>query len=286
MTVEAGERAAAFEVQPLTERCREIWQRGDHILIGMSTGNSYFSTQRLIALLCWAQEHFRAVDLVVADTHIDAMLVAEGCDPAEAEQRARRRVAHVQRRVRRALRDTSPAHGATAAHMLSDFQSCSRYLRARARVEAELANHPPFARACRAMVGSFLTPSDADEGEGTVEGEGEGEAPYGEDRETDPRLRAGLAYVVNELPFILDTPAILGVETSLSTYHVLPPAADALFRRPGALRPADGQGFAVVSPAADAAANTAADMTATTAVETAADMTATTAVDTAAETVS
>ncbi len=232
MAVHATELAAGFRAQPLTERCRRIWQRGDHALIGVSTGNSYFSTERLTELVCWAQHHFRAVDVICADTHIDTMLIAEGCDPEEAARRARRRVVNVRRRIRHALRCSSHEHGATSAHMLSEFQQSSAYRHVRAQVEDALHNHPPFARACRNMVRSFLPEDTEEEG----------------DREPGPRMRAGLAYVANELPFVIDTPRILGVPSSLSCYHVLPPAVEELFQRPGGLTPAARQGFAVVTP--------------------------------------
>ncbi|MGW6915923.1 tRNA-dependent cyclodipeptide synthase [Kitasatospora sp. NPDC054939] len=36
-----------FEALPFSDRCRRIWRRGDHLLIGVSPGNSYFSHRRI-----------------------------------------------------------------------------------------------------------------------------------------------------------------------------------------------------------------------------------------------
>ncbi|MEV6732488.1 MULTISPECIES: tRNA-dependent cyclodipeptide synthase [unclassified Streptomyces] len=43
MTITVG---ASFEVLPFTRTCRHIREDGDHVLIGVSPGNSYFSADR------------------------------------------------------------------------------------------------------------------------------------------------------------------------------------------------------------------------------------------------
>ncbi|OON72088.1 hypothetical protein B1H18_31355 [Streptomyces tsukubensis] len=221
----------AFRSNPLTERCRSIEARGDHILIGVSTGNSYFSTDRLTQLLRWSQKRFRVVDVICADTCIDTMLIAEGCAESEARQRAKRRITNVRRRIRHAVRDSRPGHASTTTHLLSDFERSDAYLAVRTRVLNTLEDHPPFTRACQAMVRCFLPAGAGDDSD-----------------DLSPRMRAGLAYVVNELPFVIDTPGILGPPTSLSCYHVLPPAVRHLYLESGGLTPVEGQGFAVITP--------------------------------------
>jgi cyclo(L-tyrosyl-L-tyrosyl) synthase len=216
-------------VRPLTERCERIWQRGDHALIGVSTGNSYFSAERLTALLTWARQHFQVVDVICADTQIDTMYLAAGCEPPDATRRAKRRVSAAQRRIRHALHASSAVGGTVRRHALSDFLTDSGYRRLRDRVVEALHTEPAFARACEAMVQEFLS-KNADGGQ------------------TDAQMTAGLAYVANELPFLIDTPGILGVPSSLSVYHLLPPAVEELYLTAGEPAPAAEQGFAVVAP--------------------------------------
>ncbi|WP_406512775.1 tRNA-dependent cyclodipeptide synthase [Streptomyces sp. NBC_00161] len=45
---------ASFEVLPFTRTCRHIWEDGDHVLIGVSPGNSYFGAERIGSLAGWA----------------------------------------------------------------------------------------------------------------------------------------------------------------------------------------------------------------------------------------
>src|SRR5437016_3760817 len=88
---EAPSRAeVALEVNPLSDRCRFICDQGDHALLGVSTGNSYFTRQRLTSLMAWASTRFSAVDVIYADLHVDAMFAAFGYAPEHARRRAER----------------------------------------------------------------------------------------------------------------------------------------------------------------------------------------------------
>ncbi len=70
----------------------------------------------------------------------------------------------------------------------------------------------------------------------------------GDTERRDAQWRAGMTYVSNEMPFLIDTPGILGVPSSLSVYHLLPPAVEELYCAAGVPAPATRQGFAVVTP--------------------------------------
>jgi cyclo(L-tyrosyl-L-tyrosyl) synthase len=58
-----------------------------------------------------------------------------------------------------------------------------------------------------------------------------------------------LQYVCAEAPLFLDTPAILGVPSSLNCYHQLLPMAELLYARGSGLRASRNQGHAIVTPA-------------------------------------
>ncbi|MCH0539054.1 tRNA-dependent cyclodipeptide synthase [Streptomyces sp. MUM 203J] len=67
---------------------------------------------------------------------------------------------------------------------------------------------------------------------------------------TEERKRVCLDYVCAEIPLFLDTPAILGVPSSLNGYHQLLPMAELLYSRGAGLRASRNQGHAVVTPRA------------------------------------
>ncbi|MEN2417500.1 tRNA-dependent cyclodipeptide synthase [Streptomyces rimosus] len=236
--------AVTFRVRPFTDRCERIQRRGDHALIGVSTNNSYFSAERLTALVHWAQGKFRAVDIIVADLHIDTVLSAEGAAPESVGRRARRRVTDVRRRIRKAVDAASPDGPRPGSHLLSDFQHNAVYQRLRADVDKALREDREFANACHDMIRlHLLSRPQAADGNGFG---GVGDEP--EDPTEHTRIQAGLQYLGGELPFFLDTPSILGVPSSVSCYHLFTPILGPLYLRKNGLRAAVNQAFLAVTP--------------------------------------
>ncbi|WP_026123049.1 tRNA-dependent cyclodipeptide synthase [Nocardiopsis halotolerans] len=218
-----------FEVQPFTEACRRLLVRGEHALVGVSAGNSYFSQQRIAQLLCWAQRRFAAVDLLYVDLHLDTMYRASGGGGGHASARASRAVRDVRRRIRRAVESvatgTVTGAGTVRVRALSQCVDLPGYQAVRQRIDREIAIDSGIRRACeehvRCLLGAQPDPDGA-------------------------RLRAGLAYLGAELPFLLSTPEVLGVSSSVSCYHTLLPVLSRLWEVTSCAHP--GQGHVVVRP--------------------------------------
>ncbi|MEV3873412.1 tRNA-dependent cyclodipeptide synthase [Streptomyces sp. NPDC049906] len=224
-----------FDVMPVTGTCRRVLERGDHALIGVSTGNSYFSQDRLGSLLVWAEQRFSLVDVVYVDTHIDAMLTATGLEPAQARSRTKSMLKDVRRRIRRALEMTSgAAHGRIRARPLSEYLQLPQYKTVLARLEPTLGADGPLAESAAAQVRELLVSHVPDSAEPDL---------------ADAQMQAGLAYLRAELPFLLDTPAILDVPSSVTCYHKLMPVVQEMFGGLGSLHRNPRQGFLVVRPA-------------------------------------
>ncbi|MFD9127172.1 tRNA-dependent cyclodipeptide synthase [Kitasatospora sp. NPDC059571] len=229
-----GGPPAAFDAAPFSERCRRIFDRGDHLLIGVSPGNSYFSAGRIADLVRWGRESFAAVDVVHADLHVAAQFRAAGYPPEAAARRAAKEVKATRRRVERGVADAGRSR--VGVHALSELAGTAAYRRLHRTVLDALGADRPLREATERMAGGFLH-SRLD-----------GAAPDAE------HLAAGVAYIAAELPFFLDTPALLGVDSSVACYHVELPLTDVLFGRTEGLRAAAHQGYAVVRPAVAAAA--------------------------------
>jgi cyclo(L-tyrosyl-L-tyrosyl) synthase len=70
----------------------------------------------------------------------------------------------------------------------------------------------------------------------------EGSAP------SEQQVECAVRYFLAELPLFVDTPAIVGAGSSVFCYHQPPDVLRRLYGRELSLRPAPGQGFAVVTP--------------------------------------
>ncbi|WP_329569988.1 tRNA-dependent cyclodipeptide synthase [Kitasatospora sp. NBC_01266] len=222
-------KPSPYQALPFSDRCRRLWLRGDHLLIGVSPGNSYFSARRIAELVTWGREFFDAVDVVHADLHVDAQFEAFGYTPEHAKRRAAKEVRTTARRIERGLAEAGLNR--VAMHALSDFLAAPAYQRLHAEVRRALREDPVLREAAEGMARAFLA----------------GRLPTGVAADAG-QLAAGLRYICAELPFFLDTPALLGRASSISCYHVELPLTPVLFGRSEGLRAAPTQGYAVVRP--------------------------------------
>ncbi|GAA2135048.1 tRNA-dependent cyclodipeptide synthase [Kitasatospora kazusensis] len=220
---------ARFEALPYSDRCRRVWRRGDHLLIGVSPGNSYFSPQRIAELLCWGGEFFGSMDIVYADLHVDTQFAAFGYPPDRALRRATKEIKTTHRRIQRGVEEAGLP--GVRVRALSEFRSDAVYQGLHRSVLEALEDDPVFREAAEGMARAFLAARTAD----------------GQDVSA-AQLAAGVAYIAAELPFFLDTPKLLGVPTSVSCYHVQLPLTPVLFGRSEGLRAAPEQGYAVIRP--------------------------------------
>ncbi|WP_267244807.1 tRNA-dependent cyclodipeptide synthase [Streptomyces sp. PR69] len=227
-----SEAARAFRVQPYTSHCQVICAEGDHAVIGVSPGNSYFSARRVHDLALWGLALFRRVDFVYTDVHVAEMYEALGYRWEDARRKAVKNVRGVRAKVTGAVHDLDPGGRRLRAHAMSDFAENPAYRDIHDRLQRLLTADEEFRATCDALVDSFLSSKVLD-----------GESA------TERQREVCVKYVCAEAPLFLDTPAILGVPSSLNCYHQLLPMAELLYARGSGLRASRNQGHAIVTPA-------------------------------------
>ncbi|MBO0513210.1 tRNA-dependent cyclodipeptide synthase [Streptomyces beijiangensis] len=224
--------ASLFQVAPYTAHCQVICDDGDHVVIGISPGNSYFSAQRIEDLARWGLSQFKQVDLVHTDLYVAEMYEAFGYEPDSARRKAVKNLRGVRAKVNNAIEAVDPGGLRLRARPVSSFTDNPAYRDIHDRLQSRLSADPEFRATCDALVESYLSSKVLD-GKAATE------------RQRDVCLR----YVCAEAPLFLDTPAILGVPSSLNCYHQLLPMAELLYSRGHGLRASRNQGHAVVTPA-------------------------------------
>ncbi|GAA2993198.1 tRNA-dependent cyclodipeptide synthase [Kitasatospora albolonga] len=220
---------STFQALPFSDRCHRVWQRGDHLLVGVSPGNSYFSQLRIAQLVRWGRQFFDTVDVVYADLHVDTQYAVNGYPAELALRRAGKEIKATRRRIERGV--ALAGRSGVGVHALSEFADTTAYRRLRGEVAAAMDEDAEFRAAAELMAAGFLASRLA-----------------GDETPTAEQLAAGLGYIAAELPFFLDTPSLLGVESSVSCYHVELPLTPVLFGRDHGLRAVPGQGYAVLRP--------------------------------------
>ncbi|MDT7846286.1 tRNA-dependent cyclodipeptide synthase [Streptomyces justiciae] len=221
--------ADLFEVRPFTPHCEVIRAAGDHAVIGVSPGNSYFSARRVLDLARWALAHFDQADFVYTDLHVAEMYEASGYPPDDARRKAVKNLRGVRAKVQAAVQAADPGGTRLRAHAMSDLRSVPAYRDLHAHLTARLSTDDEFRTTCEQLVGTFLAGKVTDV--------------------TEAQRQVCMAYVCAEAPLFLDTPAILGVPSSLNCYHQLLPMAELLYAPGAGLRASRNQGHAIVTPA-------------------------------------
>lgn len=221
--------AEAFRVEPYTRHCQVIHEEGAHAVIGVSPGNSYFSARRLHDLAVWGLGHFARVDLVYTDLFVAEMYEASGYGPDDARRKAAKNLRGLRAKLRDATSAADPSRARLHWRPMSDFRTDAAYREIHRQLKRRLETDAELRRVCEELVIRFLT--------------ARGQEPTGH------RRAVCLEYVCAEAPLFLDTPAIIGVPSSLNCYHQLLPLAELLYSRGAGLRASRNQGHAVVTPA-------------------------------------
>ncbi|WP_322972948.1 MULTISPECIES: tRNA-dependent cyclodipeptide synthase [Streptomycetaceae] len=220
----------SFSVEPLTETCRVVVHNRDHVVLGVSPGNSYFRTSLLTELLVWLTEGFRRIDVVIPDTALTHTYEALGYTPQRASVKVRGETNVLRNRVLRAWHDAGGRRPADGHHMMSDLAGHPVYQRVLAQCEAALRVDAGLRRTCRAMSREALLARRPDQEPGPAQ------------------IDQGVRYLVEELPFFVASADIFEVGSSLCFYHRRIPLADVVFSGRCALAASPRQGYAVIRP--------------------------------------
>ncbi|NBE56124.1 tRNA-dependent cyclodipeptide synthase [Streptomyces boluensis] len=221
-----------FTAVPLTPNCKRVLDLADHLLIGVSPGNSYFSIPNLARLMRWGHAAFRRVDVVCPDNGLVFTYRALGHSEEAAARKARKEVSGVRRRIRRAWERSGVPVDGQRTHLLSDLANSAAYQKLRARAEKALVEDEQLHHVCFGMTRRALRAAAGDVGEDAADG-------------LDTAL--AMEYLIAELPFFVDTPSILNVPSSIVSYHAPVEFADLIYTGRSVLRAAGNQGHVLLN---------------------------------------
>jgi cyclo(L-tyrosyl-L-tyrosyl) synthase len=219
-------------VEPLSEGCAAVVERGEHACFGISPFNSYFSTERIRVLAAWGLARFERVDFFVPDAPSAFTFEALGYAPEKAAWKARRQGQYTRNRIATALGSLGVAEDGARVLGWAELESNAAFGRLHEDGLRRYAEDAQFRDACREASGWVLA----------------GKLPAGQRPDAEQVERA-VRYFLAELPLFLDTPSIVDAGISVFCYHQPPDVLRRLYAGELGRRPAAGQGFAVVTPA-------------------------------------
>ena len=221
-----------FSVTPLTAECRSIYERKEHVVLGVSPGNSYFRVPLLAGLLNWLCGEFARVDVVVPDAALAHTYTALGYPADRAAGKVRSEVNVLRNRIVRAWRERGGPRPADGLHMMSDLVQRPAYQECLGRCETALRTDAELSRVCRQVSREVLLTRRP----GTEFGV--------------EQVDEGARYLIAELPFFVGAPEIFEVPTSLCFYHRQFPLAELIYSGKSALKASPRQAYAIIRPSA------------------------------------
>ncbi len=145
-----------FLVRPFTQQCQIIHTEGDHAVIGVSPGNSYFSRQRLRDLGLWGLTNFDRVDFVYTDVHVAESYEALGVPQSKPGARRSKTSARPRQDHHHGER-TRSGRARLCVRPMSEFQSNEAYRELHADLLTRLKDDEDLRAVCQDLVRRFLS---------------------------------------------------------------------------------------------------------------------------------
>ncbi|GGJ95993.1 cyclo(L-leucyl-L-leucyl) synthase [Pilimelia anulata] len=226
---------AVYVMEPLSSECATVLRQNEHVCIGVSPFNSYFSTERLASLARWAHDGFASFHFFVPDEITTYTFEALGYPASRARQKAHRQARYTHNKIRAALATLPLADPESRVLGMADLYANARYVELHRHVNELYDKSEQFREACIDATRWVLS----------------GKLP--DDRPAAPeQLSLGVRYFLAELPLFAGSGYIVGADSSLFAYHQRVRFLERFFDRELEWAPRPRQGFLIVQDPAPA----------------------------------
>lgn len=201
-----------------------------HVCLGISPFNSYFSTPRIVSLIQWAMSRFENIDFYIPDEAAAYTLQALGYERDVALHKAKRQGNYVRNKIKKACVEAQLDNGAERIYDAARLREVQPYLDLHAEAKRRFEEDPILHEAIMTTSGWILDKRLPD-----------GVAP------SEEQNLLAVQYFLEELPMFIDTPSIIGVESSTFIYHQRVDFLERMYAHELPWTPAAKQSFWVVS---------------------------------------
>ncbi|QIB47853.1 tRNA-dependent cyclodipeptide synthase [Streptomyces aureoverticillatus] len=220
-----------FTAAPLTANCRTLAELAQHACVGVSPFNSYFKRARVAGLCQWALPRFERVHFHLPDVPSQYTLTAMGMPADKARRRAHENGLKMRNRIRDGLfhatgREDTELCLLDWEHLRANEAFQRLYRQAQHWFTADLGFRDMCLNASRCVLAHRMP----------------GEP-------TEAQVNEAVRYFLADIPLLIDTPQIAGVESSVYVYHRTTPFVEALFGNRLPWSPSPHQGYLVLCPA-------------------------------------
>ena len=231
----ASHYSNTFTIRGESECCESIIAKGEHVFVGISPFNSRFSKEYIRAVINWSLVRFSQIDILMPSVdEASRLLVATGYSEEKAKKKTQRELRRHKKHLDE-LFSSSLVYRNIRVIDFSDYLDSKSYDTLIKQVEKAFKEDEVFKQSCLNMSRQALL--------GRLKGVGKGEAEL-----TDAGIQIALPYIFAELPFYLNTPQILNVQSSTLIYHRPWPIGKDLYAGKYLLKIGENQSYGVIQP--------------------------------------
>lgn len=207
-------------------RCKQIFALHDHALLGISPFNSYYSEENIKGLLGWARSNFSSFHIFIPDTLPIHTFVALGYDESKAEKKTKKQVSYLMNKTHRALSHIgfSGEESQRKIITVSSMELNAQYIKLKQFCYDLYNSNIAFQNECIKCIHFILNSQNM----ASCKPE---------------QYKIAIRYLLDEMPFFIDTPSILGVSISMFIYHQIPGFIDYLHNHMSKKITSISQGF-------------------------------------------
>lgn len=190
---------------------QKIYQKKEHVLLGISPFNSYFSEENIFNLIKWASDNFSRFHVFIPDTLPMYTFLALGYTKEKSIKKAKRQAAYLKNKVNRVFKKMGYSDE-FALHLLIDMAFLERnpiYINLKNLCYRLYEKNVIFRDQCNLSTEWVL------------------KGHHAHMDSLDPQL--AVHYILHEMPLFCDTPSILDTSSSIFVYHQIPKLLNFLY---------------------------------------------------------
>lgn len=206
--------------------CEQIFALHEHALLGISPFNSYYSEENIKGLLDWTRSNFASFNIFIPDTLPIHTFIALGYDEQKAEKKTKKQMSYLMNKTYKALSHMGLSKEESQRKIInvSSMEFNAQYIKLRQFCYDLYNSNVEFQNECNKCTNFILNNQNA----AACKPE---------------QYKIAIRYLLDEMPFFIDTPSILGVSTSMFIYHQIPGFIDYLYNHMSKKITSISQGF-------------------------------------------
>lgn len=193
-----------IQVIPFDSQSESIYGQKEHVFIGISPFNSYFTLERITKLINWGMNNFKNITVFTPDTLSAFTLQGKGYSKEHAMRKTKKEDSRIKSRIFKAFEIIGVSNIFSENKILpfTQISKCPKYLKTYEDCLKHFETDTVLRSGCLEISKTIISDT--------------------ENAANEEQLTLAVQYFLHELPLFINAPFILDVPSSLFVYHAPP----------------------------------------------------------------